>query len=267
MSYPIPKELRDLLMDPEDMEKEALAKKGPEAFQFSSPRAQGEFNMWKDWKDNPGYDTLRPLLKSFDPFLKQTAGIYKGKVPIAPEAIDAEVKSRFVDALHNYDPKKGAQLYTHVFNQMKSVRRFITKYQNIGKIPEVRTYKIGEYNRANQALMDRLGREPTTMELSDELKWPMSQVQLLEQENRKDLISTSFADDPMRIESTKEDDVMRLIYYELTLEEQQVFEYMIGMHGKPVKRPGEISQILNMSPSKVSRIIKSIQVKVQSRMG
>jgi hypothetical protein len=84
----------------------------------------------------------------------------------------------------------------------------------------------------------------------------------LEHEIRDEIPSSRFAGEMMAIKPSKDAEVLRLIQYELTPEEKSVFEYSMGMNGKPQLKPGDIAQRLNMQPSKVSRLKLAIAQKV-----
>ena len=226
-------------------------------------RQQKELEMWQTWRaGGKKPEDLRPLLKSFEPMIQKQAAVYKGHVRIPPSAIDLEFKRQFLAALEHYDPKKGA-LGTYVYQYLNKAKRFITNYQNVARIPENRIYKITEFRNAQTFLDEELGRPPTHDELSKSLGWTPREVARMSSEMRKDIQTSVFEEDPHAVEPSKEDEIMRLIQYELTPEELQVYRHTFGLGGAPKLSPGEISAKLNMTPSKVSRIRKRLTEKVE----
>ena len=223
---------------------------------------QREFDMWQKWKDGGmKHKDLRPLLKSIRPLIDSEASQWARQRDVPPAAIRAEFTSQAVEGLRTYDPKYGAQINTHLRSQMRRARRFITKYQNTARIPETRVYKVQKLQNATTYLQEQLGREPTEHELADEMQWSPKQVSYLQKEVRKTLPTTQFRSDPMSIVPSKQAEILRLLPYELTMEEKQVFEYLYGFGGKPKLAPGAIAKKLNMSAPKVSRLKKSIAEK------
>lgn len=226
-------------------------------------RQQRELDMWHQWQQGGQQKKdLRPLLNSLKGFVNHQANVFAGRVrDIPPAAIRAEFTNQTVNALQTFDPNRGTKLTTYIGHQLKKAKRFVTTYQNPGRIPENRIYKISELQNAEQRLDEELGRSPTQLELADNLKWSPRQVDVLQREIRKALPTGRFEHDPSSIVPSRQKEVLRLLPYELNNEERSVFEYIYGVGGKPVLGPGEIAQRLGMSAPKVSRLKKSIADK------
>ena len=226
-------------------------------------RQQRELQMWKTWKEGGMQpDHLKPLIQSFKNLISSQANIWAGRVRVVPPAaIKIEFTNQCVKAIATYDPNKGAGLGTHIRHQLRRAPKFITTYQNPGRIPETRVYLIQNFKNAEERLTEDFGRPPTQLELADHLKWPPKQVDVLQREIRKAKPISQFKSDPMSQTLSRHNEIMRLLPYELGPDEKQVFEYVYGIGGKPKLEPGQIAQKLAMSSSKVSRIKKSIAIK------
>jgi len=225
-------------------------------------RKKRELEMWEQWKSGGMKpQQLQPLLQSLKPLINQHANVYAGRVrDIPPAAIRAEFTNQIVQALQTYDPTRAA-LGTHIGHQLKKARRFITTYQNPARIPETRVYKIRELQDAEQILDERFGRPPTQLEVADHLKWSPRQVELLQKEVRKAWPTSKFEADPYTFTPSRHAEIVRLLPYDLTPDERQVFEYIQGIGGKPKLEPGQIAKKLGMSAPKVSRLKSSIAQK------
>lgn len=228
---------------------------------------QEEARLWRKW-DARGRkpQDLAPLMRSLAPLIQDKVNVYAGKVPIPPASIRTEFQQQALRALKTYRPDKGAKLNTWVQTNLRKGQRYITTYQNLGRIQEDRVYKIGTFNTTKDLLTDELGREPTSTELSDRLKWHPKEVATLELELRKDLRVSGFGPDgaePSTVEPSREAEVLRLVAYELTPEEKLVYEYSFGVGGKQRLRSGAIAKKLGMSASKVSRLRGSIADKMK----
>jgi DNA-directed RNA polymerase specialized sigma subunit len=228
-------------------------------------RQKREFEMWQQWKQGGMQPRqLRPLVKSFKPLINHQANIFAGRVrDIPPAAIRAEFTNQFANALQTYDPNRGTQLNTHIRHQLKKAQRFVTTYQNPGRIPENRIYKIHEMQTAQQQLDEQFGRPPTALEMADKLKWSPKQVELLQREVRKVTPTGHFESDPTTYTPSRWNEVKRLLPYDLSRDENAVFEHLYGVGGKPQLAPGAIARQLKMSAPKVSRLKKSIAQKVK----
>lgn len=224
-------------------------------------RQQHELEMWNTWQQN-GHKKkhLRPLLRSLKPFINHKANAYAHRLrDIPPAAVRAEFTNQAVEALKKFDPNRGTKLTTYLTPQLKKAQRYVATYQNMARIPETRVYKIGELQNAEAALDEELGRAPTQLELADRLKWSPRLVGTLQKELVRDY--PTGMNDSGTFTPSRQDEVMRLLPYELTNEERSVFEYIYGVGGKPKLGPGAIARKLGMSAPKVSRLKKAIAQK------
>lgn len=233
-----------------------------------SETKQQELEMWQQWKtggERP--NDLRPLLKSFRPLVRSRANHWASRAELPPESVHAEFNRQFVNALKSYDPNKGAALGSWVTNNLKKAQRWVSQHQDPTRVQEHRYYKMGEWDNALATLDDQLGREPSTREMAEYLGWSEAEAGRMESEKRKSLYSSGFGGfDPTSITPSREAEVMRLVRYELSPEELQVYDYTVGSFGKPQLRPGQIAKQLNMSPSKVTRIRNSISSKIKDHL-
>ena len=225
---------------------------------------QQEMGLWQDWKAS-GEDPnkLDPLMDSMSGLVNYRVSMFAGRVPLPTPVIEAEVNKHLVQALRDYDPAyvgKGgdtAQLHTHVMNRLKKVRRFVTKYQNIGSIPEKRSENITEFRTARAEMSDNFGREPSPEELAGKLKWSLPEVQRMQSEERKDLLTSGHVSenaDPSALWPSRDQEVVSLLRYELSPRENLVMDYSMGLRGQPQLGTNDIAQKLNVSPPTVSRI-------------
>lgn len=225
-----------------------------------------EQELWNRWKQKGERSKdLTPLLKSYNPLIRKKANQFVGNVNLPPAAIHAEFQHAALNAFRKYDPNKGAALNTWVNINLKKAQRWVSKYQNVARIQENRQYKIGAFNNARATLDDRLGREPTNLEISDYMGVPENEISMLNTEIRKALPTSGFEGgfDPTTIAPDRDLEKLRLIKYELSPEELLVYEYTVGDGGKDQLKPGQIARKLKMSPSKVSRLRNAITAKLE----
>ncbi len=235
--------------------------------QAATERSDKDLQLWQQWNDaGRSTDAMKPLLNQFKPFIFKRANVYAGKNPnVPPAAVRAEFMNHAIKGFETYDPNRGAALGTHVNWQMMKARRFISTYgSGVGRIPENRSYKVNTFTNARDELSDTLGREPSAMELADRLKWPVKQVSAMELEVRREVPSSLLQADTMSVKPSRAAEVVRLIQYELSPEEQLVMEHLLGVNGKPKLKPGEIATRLNLTPSKVSRVKLAIANKMKA---
>jgi DNA-directed RNA polymerase sigma subunit (sigma70/sigma32) len=224
--------------------------------------------MWRTWKSDPTEENLEPLLTSLQPLVNKRVAEFS-RAPVPPGAVRGQANLCVMRALNSYDPNKGAALGTHVHIHLKKVSSFVAKHQNLGRIPEHRVNRITDFKNAKEELTQQMGHPPDALSLAEHLgpKWSINEVSRMEAELRPDLISSKGIepDSLTDIEYSRDREVLRYIYQELTAEERAVFEYSHGINGKPELQAGEIANVMGISQPKVSRIRRKIDLKLQAR--
>lgn len=223
-----------------------------------------DLQLWEQWnRGGRKKEDLQPLFRQFQGTLENQVGQYANRVNMPPATIRANVHQNFVDALKTYDPNRGAKLNTHVTNQLQKTKRFIAQNQNFARLPEPMIYRIGDFERAEDQLRQKLNRDPTSHELADKLKWPQLHVERMRKSLRRDLSSSLFEFDPSTLQVSRWNEVKSLIPYELTPQENAVFE-MVYAKNNPSNN--DIARQLKLSPSRVSKIKLNIANKVNRYM-
>lgn len=229
----------------------------------SKEQRDQELSMWHTWNNNGRkQEDMRPLLNSMRPLILKEASNWARQRDIPPAAIRAEFTNQAVKGFETYDPSR-AGLHTHLTNQMLQARRFVVSNQNSARIVEARVYGIGDFNNAKQRLMDSLDREPTQLELADELKWSPRRVKMLQLEIKKVQPASQFSADVASTVPSRQQEILQLLPYDLTPDERVVFEHIYGIGGKDKLSPGEIATKLKMSAPKISRIKAAIAKKYE----
>jgi DNA-directed RNA polymerase specialized sigma subunit len=229
-------------------------------------RSKQDLELWQTWKADPTPENLEPLLDSLQGAINANVNKFKG-APVPPSAIRGFAQAQAMKALHTYNPSKGASIATHAHWHLKKTQSFVIKHQNVGRIPEHRARNITAYKNALQELTQKLGYSPDTLTLSEHLGWSQSEVSRMKTELRKDHIaSIDLEPDHLAdLQSSHERDVLRYIHYDLTPDERLVFEYSLGLYGRPKLSATNIAKTMNISLPKVSRIRKKIDKKLRER--
>ncbi len=225
-----------------------------------------ELELWHAWKKDPTPQRLQPLVSSLQNLVQARVNQFRS-APVPPAAVTGFANAQVMKALRSYDPSKGAALHTHVNWHLKKVQTFVIKHQNIGKIPDQRANNITEYKAAKEELKETFGHEPDSLSLAEHLNWSQKEVARMESEMRKDLIASKSPEiDTMpEMYANKEREVLRYIHHDLTPDERLVFEYTLGLYGKPQLSATEISKRMSISLPKVSRIRNKIDQKLRAR--
>lgn len=230
-------------------------------------KAATEVDLWRTWKESgEDPDNLQPLLQSLNPVIQ--SNIIRHKAPRIPKSVmEAEARTMTVKALRRYNPERGTMVSTHVHNNLKGLNRFVKKNQNFTRIVENQANRIGDFQRERGMLTQELGRDPTFLELSDRLNMSVKKVERLDKEIRRDSFTASKTDDmfetnPFEMTLPVHREIVELLPYELTLDEQKVFNHLFGRGGvKKDQSTGGIARKLGWSDSKVSQLKNSITRK------
>jgi DNA-directed RNA polymerase specialized sigma subunit len=228
-----------------------------------------DLELWHQWNGNGRKpDDLRPLLNNFRGMIRKEASRYERNVEIPPAAIHHEFKQQFVRAMQTYDPNRGAALGTWVTHNLQKGQRWVNQHQNIARIAEPRSGKVGDFKNAVTYLTDQFGREPAVHEISEHLGWAPKEIDRMQKELRKSHVASAWEVDPVDVMPSKEKErlLMLRLSGELSPEETLVFDYTIGHGGKPQLKPSQIARTLSMNPSKVTRIRQKIADKITKFM-
>lgn len=223
-----------------------------------------DLELWEEWvKRGKSQTALKPLYQAFKPTINKEVNRFR-HAPMPKASIKSHFVKHFMGALDKYDPNRGASLHTFVTGQLRQGGRFVKNYQNMARIPLGRIEKIRDFNAAKSYLRDTFNREPNADELSDHLKWPLKDVELMEQIDRKDLSFGVGEMQETQIIPSRQKKVFDLLGYDLNSEEKVVWEYYFGKNGKPeITNVNTIASKSGFSTHKVYRLLNSIKAKAK----
>ena len=232
---------------------------------FKTERAGQDFQLWSQWKKTRSSGDLSNLLDAIEPIIFRATSSRRGS-GLPENALRTHAKVLAVKAFESYDPRRGVQLNTHLTSQLQKVSRLVYNYQDLTHIPEHTQLKIGTFKTSKALLGDKLGRQPTAQELSEDLRWSMKDVDRMERSLRKVLVSSGEGD--LSSQATEAPDrqaeVLHLIYGDLRPEEKLVMEAVSGFGGKePLKGDKTIGGRLGMEPGAVKKIRDQIAGKIK----
>jgi len=233
-----------------------------------------EVKLYRHWKKTQSTTSFQQLYSSMKPLLLKAANkaSYGSNIPESAHQIWAA--QNFYDALRTYKPTAGTALQTHIFNTVhQKAKRLNYLYQNLGHIPEPRTMQIGLYQNINENLRATLGREPSAAEVADHLNWSVKDIEKIRVEMQKDYAMDLGTEDVGVYESSIDEEVLEYVYYELGPEEQLMYDYVFGKHGKRrMVKPNRkidfegIANQAGFSVSKARALWTKVRLKVQKAL-
>ncbi len=231
---------------------------------------QHELRLWENYKTKGDTQAAKQLYDSMSPLIgSYIQGWRSSGVPEV--ALHSFGRQLFLKALDDYDPTRGAQLGTHVRNHLNwRMGRFVNTYRNVARINEKKRSMIDGFKRTKEHLEVRLGREPSVLELVEELQIPESQVRDLLDSLRADLSASELGRSGFELESQLDprmQESLNALYYEASGEEQLVLEYSFGWKGRPKLQAVDIAARTGMSTTKISRIKKRLSERFEQIHG
>ena len=222
----------------------------------------------KAYKDKRDFISFNELKRRHKPLIGASVGRYATS-GIALPVLEAFGLQLFMNAVQSFNPMGGAAFKTHLYNHLKKLDRYVKEQQNIARIPEARAAQIHTYQTSFQRLRTDKGRDPSMVEIADDLAWSPKEVDRMSRSLRMDLYEGGFES---AFEQQKDEEITRLvldeIYPELNFKEKKVYQFLEGIHGKPKITSGKkISRLLGISESKISQIRNSIGAKIRDKIG
>jgi len=221
------------------------------------------FNAWSKQKNRKNLDAI---FDHFSDTISSAVHTYAGK-HVSP-TIHLKAKLLVAEALHKYNPNKGAPLKSYIYTQLQPLYRYASRQGVAVTLPERAYNDMRKVQQAETDLFDVLGREPNMDELADYSGMGITRIQKLNKKYRPHQVLGSF------FESGDEDSNLHAptvnhynpqqawsdyVYHDLDPINKKIYEY------RTLKTPlanSEIAKRLKLSPSAVSQRAGTISEKL-----
>lgn len=192
---------------------------------------------------------------------KKVGGFAFAAVPSS--VIHAHAIKLLKNAVEKYSPGEGANFRTFLESNLR-LTRFVNDHKTIARIPEHRSLMISRYIAAKNMLFADKNREPTAEEIAHDLKISIADAVKLEQIiNSKTLASSAMTFDQVSNVSNRFTNAGEFMYFGLTPQEQLVYDYSLGAHGKPaLKSVADIAKKVGITTDKVYQIKRDLGEKI-----
>jgi DNA-directed RNA polymerase specialized sigma subunit len=185
---------------------------------------------------------------------------------VSPATLRAQAHAELFKSFQTYDPSRGTQPTTHIWNNLQHISRIATESLTSGHIPEARNLKRSTYTTVKTNLADQLGYEPSVDEIADELKWDREEVGRMESELGGEVTASGAKFDFYGNATTQEGGDKALadyLYNDLSGPDKTIFEHTFGYGGKPILNNKGIAKRLNISEMAVGRSKKRMANKIK----
>jgi len=213
---------------------------------------------WNSWNSSQSKKDLSTLFKRVDPILNKEVNRWSSGAVAAP-VLKIEAKKIALGAFKTFDPNK-SKLSTHVTNNLKGLSRTLYTYSNAARLPEHRMIKAKTFIAVEDNLTNKLGRIPTSQELSEKLSWSKKEVGRIRKELRSSY-SDSAPVPPGFDSSFDGSSDLDFIYHDLNNQDKVVFEHTTGYSGASILDGKSLINKTGLTQGQIShskRRIKSI---------
>lgn len=247
----------------------------PPPFSTAESAPGDEFGaLHKQWlqKQTPALNTQ--LLQKVQPTIDTAVSSYVGPTP--SPAIKTRAKLMALKAMQSFDPARG-NIKTHLLSQLQSLRRLAAQEQNIIAIPEQVGLDFQKLTEAENALRDRLSRDPSDDELADATGLSTRRIGKIRSFHKpiaegSTVIETSddYADSgavasKIPGQMSEQDAWMDFVYGDLDPVNKLIMDMSLGRNGRKKASVQEIARKLNITPGAVSQRAAKIQQMLNNR--
>lgn len=221
--------------------------------------------LWAQWNKTKDKEDLSRVVHQFDPLINKTLQQYRDN-PIDDSIIQGEIQRLTIEGIKKYDPSKGTKLITAIFPWLQKTSRFVQQNSNVIRIPEHKVMEITTFKNAKMDLENKLGREPTNVEVADDLSWNIKNVERMEKMLSKSIPSNFFDIGRLAVQNPQENldrDMIHYFYYDLPSEQQLIFESSTGYLGKPLLTIPQMSQKFKKTPYEIKKTKEEIAGKLK----
>lgn len=206
------------------------------------------------WNKDPNEETTSAVLQKLKPTISSAMNSY---APGHAKDLAVKAATLTLQALKSYDPSRGTDPSTHVFNNLKRLNRYASRRQNIIPVSERASMESRMVQQARAEFMDTYDREPSDMELADETGFSVKKIQKIltgarvvsdtSTLNPENQASTIYAPD------TTEDDYYDYVYRSVGPIDQKIMEWSSGHGGRKPLKIADIAAKLHITPAAVSQ--------------
>ena len=217
------------------------------------------------WQKSKDPQLFTELVIDFTPVVSSVVNKYRS-TGVSPAALRTQATTQLIKAFKSYDPSKGTQPTTHIWNQMQRVQRVATESLTSGHAPEYRNIKRSTFVTIRDNLTDRLGYDPSVDDMADELGWDRNEVARMNSELGGEVTASGaefdFYGNSMQMKS-KDRILSDYLYHELKGKEKTIYEYTFGVGGKPKLNNKQIAEKLHTNEMAIHRAKKVMAQKVK----
>lgn len=219
-----------------------------------------EVPYWKKYQEGDRAAAL-PFLTEMDKTMDQAINQYAG----GDKAYKTQARLLALQAAQTYDPHAGANIRTHVYNNLKRLQRISAQRGNLTRIPEQAAFQRNAVMKARKDYEIDHGEEPTVEELATMTGISRKRIDDLARYKPITPDSLTVSPEGDSLAPSREQRAMNMydayIYNDMDRIDKKIYEWSTGYGGSPVISQLEMAKKLGITPAAVSKRAKGIAVK------
>jgi DNA-directed RNA polymerase sigma subunit (sigma70/sigma32) len=213
-------------------------------------------------------EALNRLVRNHKDLIQMKArGFRNAPIPLA--AIEGEGIRLLAVAVTKFDPDQGVAFRTFLDNYLRGLYRYVNGNKRVDRAPEHRHLRYHRFDAVRSLLQVEHNRVPTTTELSDALGWSPADVRQMEQMSSQRSLAGSGLDNVKARDQahSRYQESAELAYAGWTKQQQAVYDYSLGMHGKPqISAVPLIAKRVGITSDKVYKIKRQLAQELGSSL-
>lgn len=207
-------------------------------------------------------DALNQLIDRHGDLLRRKVDAFS-RAPVPASVLHAQAIKMLRLSAERFKPTKGAAFRTFLDHNVR-LTRFANAAKGVARIPEHRALMIRRFTAAREALRADRDREPTATELAEDLGWSVNDVTEMETAlSRRSLAGSGMEFDQVAGTEDRFAETAEFLYFSLTPQEQLVWDFSLGRHGKPkLASVAEIAARSGLTTDRVYAIKRDLAAKL-----
>lgn len=226
-----------------------------------------ELNNWiTEYKAKGSKEASRALLQYAEPIMRTAIYSFAGGDP----RYRIQAAKLALDAVKSYDPARGTELKTHMYNNLQRLNRISSQRSNIVHIPENVSSLYTLISKARADYEDKYDRAPSDQELSDFVHIPVKTINRVDRYTQpvsESMTYTPEGEDTLGFKATKDNDYLAYLYESSDPVDQKIIEYGTGYNGNPMLSGKEIASKLKITPAAVSQRMSRLSGRMSEIRG
>jgi DNA-directed RNA polymerase specialized sigma subunit len=225
---------------------------------------------FKAWSKTPTPENASTLLNDLEPVI--STGISRFAEGRKDPLIHSHARRLTLDALRTYQPTAGTQLSTHVINHLQGLRRVSKQQSQMLHVPERAAMDQAYLHGSATELEDKLGREPSIIELADHSGFSPTKIERLRRYMpgiAEGSIPETAEVQPLAMMNPVDKSMhyAKLLHTELQPRDQKIMEWTLGLYGGRKLDNEAIAAKLGITPGAISQRKSLIQRKLDEMQG